>query len=187
MIGAADFVSRPCTDGWDVICGCCSSSPFTSELWYWYLVDRWAASWQNQQNGMCAQRRLRSAWASAQSDQSFAVRMKKAWVLSYPLSAKRKVLSDWADAQADLSLRWAHRQLCWFCHEAAQTALSRKPFYLFIYLFIYYMHILWFQNACIVFVCIYRISLARKWTAGFNKFVLNEFSYGHWKFDGLIW
>ena len=30
----------------------------------------WAASWQNQQNGMRAQRRLRSAWASAQSDQS---------------------------------------------------------------------------------------------------------------------
>ena len=30
----------------------------------------WATSWQNQQNGMCAQRRLRSAWASAQSDQS---------------------------------------------------------------------------------------------------------------------
>ena len=32
----------------------------------------WAASWQNQQNGMklCAQRRLRPAWASAQSDQS---------------------------------------------------------------------------------------------------------------------
>ena len=30
----------------------------------------WAASWQNQQNGICAQWRLRSAWASAQSDQS---------------------------------------------------------------------------------------------------------------------
>ena len=29
-----------------------------------------ATSWQNQQNGMCTQRRLRSAWASAQSDQS---------------------------------------------------------------------------------------------------------------------
>ena len=28
------------------------------------------ASWQDQQNGMCAQRRLRSAWVSAQSDQS---------------------------------------------------------------------------------------------------------------------
>ena len=30
----------------------------------------WAASWQKQQNGMCAQRRLRSARASAQSYQS---------------------------------------------------------------------------------------------------------------------
>ena len=30
----------------------------------------WAASWRNQQNGMCAQRRLRSAWAFAQSDQN---------------------------------------------------------------------------------------------------------------------
>ena len=30
----------------------------------------WAASWQNQQNGICAQRRLRSAWASTQSDRS---------------------------------------------------------------------------------------------------------------------
>ena len=38
----------------------------------------------------------------------FAVHLKKAWVLSYPLSAKRRCWSDWADAQADLSLRWAH-------------------------------------------------------------------------------
>ena len=37
----------------------------------------------------------------------FAVRMKKAWVLSYPLSAQQRLRSDWADAQADLSLRWA--------------------------------------------------------------------------------
>ena len=36
----------------------------------------WAASWQNQHYGMCAQRRFGSAWA---------VRIKKAWVLSYPL------------------------------------------------------------------------------------------------------
>ena len=34
--------------------------------------------------------------------------MKKAWVLSYPMSVKRRPWSDWADAQADLSLRWAH-------------------------------------------------------------------------------
>ena len=29
----------------------------------------WSSAWQNLQNGMCAQRRLRSAWTSAQSDQ----------------------------------------------------------------------------------------------------------------------
>ena len=48
----------------------------------------------------------------------FAVRMKKAWVLSYPLSAQRRLWSDWADAQADLSLCWA-QSFCWLCHEAA--------------------------------------------------------------------
>ena len=38
----------------------------------------------------------------------FAVRMKKAWVLSYIQSAQQRLWSDWVDAQADLSLRWAH-------------------------------------------------------------------------------
>ena len=47
------------------------------------------------------------------------VRMKQAWVLSYPLSAQRRLWSHWADAQADLSLRWAHMPFCWFCHDAA--------------------------------------------------------------------
>ena len=41
----------------------------------------------------------------------FAVRMKKAWTLSYPLSAQRRLWSDSADAQADLSLRCAHISL----------------------------------------------------------------------------
>ena len=49
----------------------------------------------------------------------FAVRMKKHWVLSYPLSALRILWSDWADDQADISLRWAQRPFCWFCHEVA--------------------------------------------------------------------
>ena len=49
----------------------------------------------------------------------FAVRMKKAWVFSYQMSAMRRLWSDWVDAQADLSLRWVHRSFCWFCHEAA--------------------------------------------------------------------
>ena len=40
--------------------------------------------------------------------------MKKAWVLSYPLSAQRRLWSDWADTKADLSLRWAHSHLVGF-------------------------------------------------------------------------
>ena len=49
----------------------------------------------------------------------FAVRMKKAWVLSYPLSAQRRLWSGWADAQADLSLCWAHSHFVGFCHFVA--------------------------------------------------------------------
>ena len=49
----------------------------------------------------------------------FPVRMKKAWILSYPLSAQQRLWSDWVDAQADLRLRWAYMPFCWFCHEVA--------------------------------------------------------------------
>ena len=75
------------------------------------VVNNRATSWQNQQSGMCAQWRLRSAWASAQSDQS----LRCPHELIYPLSAQRRLWSDWADAQADLSLHWAHMPFCWFC------------------------------------------------------------------------
>ena len=57
----------------------------------------------------------------------FAVRMKKALVLSYPLKAQRRFWSDWADAQVDLSLRWAHMPFrCFFFifHEAAHMYLK---------------------------------------------------------------
>ena len=69
----------------------------------WSLVSAkvtWAAAWQNQQNDTYAQQRLRSAWAS--------VCMKKARVLSYPLSKQRRRWSDCEDAQAYLSLWWVH-------------------------------------------------------------------------------
>ena len=74
----------------------------------------WAASWQNQQNGMCAQRKLRSAWASAHSDQSlpFSVWKKlESFATHWALSED---WSDWADAQADLSLGWVHSHLVGF-------------------------------------------------------------------------
>ena len=39
--------------------------------------DICAGAWENQQNDLCAQRRLRSAWASAQSDQSLCCQHEK--------------------------------------------------------------------------------------------------------------
>ena len=56
----------------------------------------------------------------------FAVRMKKAWVLSYPLSAQRRLWSDWADAQADLSLRWAHTHFVGFVMSRLIFAIEQK-------------------------------------------------------------
>ena len=58
---------------------------------------------------LCPHRRLRSAWASAQSDHS--IRCPREETLGPKLSitcAQRRLRSDWADAQADLSFRWAH-------------------------------------------------------------------------------
>ena len=82
----------------------------------------WAAAWQNQQIE-CA--------LSGDSDQPghppslirvFAVRMKKAWVLSYPLSAQRRLIGGcpgWSEsalgAQSD----------CWFWHVAAHILIIK--------------------------------------------------------------
>ena len=55
----------------------------------------------------------------------FAVRMKKHWVLSYPLSSQRRLWSDWADAQADLSLCWAHSHFVGFVVRRSRLLLHR--------------------------------------------------------------
>ena len=61
--------------------------------YFLYLLS-WACAWQNQQNDLCAQRRLKSAWATAWISLIivFAVHMKKPWVLSHPLSAQRRLI-----------------------------------------------------------------------------------------------
>ena len=56
---------------------------------------------------VCAHRRLRSAWAFAQSDQSSLSAWRKLGSLA-KLWAHSEDWSDSADDQADLSLRWAH-------------------------------------------------------------------------------
>ena len=77
-----------------------------------------AATWQNQQCG-CA--------PSEDSDQPghppslirvFSVRLKKALVLSYPLSAQRRLIRLGRCPGWSVSSLGAH-SLCWFCHVAA--------------------------------------------------------------------
>ena len=82
----------------------------------------WAATWQNQHND-CAQRRLWSAWASAQSDQSSLCAQ---WVAKDPsfLHANSPDWSNWADAQAHLSLRLAHTHVVAFDMSRLISVLS---------------------------------------------------------------
>ena len=76
---------------------------------------KWAASWQNQQKG-----HLPSLI------RVFTVRMKKHWILSYPLSAQWSLWTDWADAQADLSLCWVHSHFVGFVMWQLKWAISWK-------------------------------------------------------------
>ena len=71
-------------------------------------MNKWAVSWQNQQNIRCAQRRLRSVWASAQSDQSLRCPHEETLGPHLPTECTAK------------TLRWAQRPFCWFSHELAQ-------------------------------------------------------------------
>ena len=48
----------------------------------------------------------------------FPVRMKKAWVLSYPLSAQRKLIRL-GGCPGWLETSLGAQPLCWFCHEVA--------------------------------------------------------------------
>ena len=90
----------------------------------------WAVTWQNQQSDCAPSEGLDQPGHPLSLIRVFAVlvqpghppslirvyaiRMRKAWVLRYPLSAQRRLWSDWADAQADLSICWAHSHFVGF-------------------------------------------------------------------------
>ena len=63
---------------------------------------------------VCAQQRLRSAWAFAQSDQSIGLRSVGSWGPKLSSCGQRRLWSDWVDAQADPSLCWAHSHFVGF-------------------------------------------------------------------------
>ena len=86
----------------------------------------WTASWQNQQYGICTQRRLRSAWASAQSDQSSLCAHLLAKDPSF-LHAHSED-SDQTGRMPKLIWVFAGRtcHFCWFCYEAALIILCHR-------------------------------------------------------------
>ena len=74
--------------------------------WGWKI--RRSPWWQNQQNELCAQRRLRSAWESTQSNQSLHC-APALWVAKdpNPLLLDSVVSDKLGGCPADLRLRWA--------------------------------------------------------------------------------
>ena len=82
-------------------------------------TTKWAASWQNQQNGMCAQRRLRSAWASAQSDQHFRCPHEET-LGQLPIERIAKTLIRLGGCRGWSESSLGAQSFCWFCHETAQ-------------------------------------------------------------------
>ena len=84
----------------------------------------WATSWQNQQSSMCAQRRLRSAWASAQSDQSLRcvlsgyLRTKTFFMRTAKTLIRLGRCPGWSE-----SLLGAH-SFCWFWHVVAHICMT---------------------------------------------------------------
>ena len=78
-----------------------------------------AATWQNQQN-VCAQRRLRSVWASAQSDQSLCCALNGSLKTQdfFMRTAKTLIRLGGCPGWSESSL--GAQSLCWFCRVAAQ-------------------------------------------------------------------
>ena len=100
----------------DIFLGKKKSKPFIRKTWYQYQI--YATTWQNQQCRLCYQRRLKSAWASAQSDQSICCPHEEA--LGPCQSLKHTAKTDQTGQNPRLIFRWAHMPFCWFCHAAAQ-------------------------------------------------------------------
>ena len=85
----------------------------------------WAASWQNQQNGIVRSEKsqislgIRQVW----SESSLTAWRKPGSLATHWTHNKDTDQTGWI-AQADLSLRWAHMPFCCFCREAAHILFA---------------------------------------------------------------
>ena len=90
---------------------------------YHQVPTIWAATWQNQQNECAPSEYWDRPGHLPSLIRVLAVRMKKPWVLSYPMSAQRRMIRlggcpDWSEYSLD-----AH-SFCWFCHVVAHICFS---------------------------------------------------------------
>ena len=83
----------------------------------------WAASWQNKQNDMWAQRRLRSAWSSDQFDQCLHCLQEESFgpYLSIECTAKALIRLDGCPGWSESSL--GAQSFRWFRHEATHIKI----------------------------------------------------------------
>ena len=106
----------------------CSKTPMTCFLILMtrLVLLRVLTSWQNQQNGMCAQRRLRSACASAQSDQRLHCPHEQSCGPQLPTERTAKTLIRLGRCPGWSESSLGAQSFCWFCHEAAQITINSQ-------------------------------------------------------------
>ena len=100
---------------------------FQCPLIAWSLRDRYMShDMTKPTKWVCAQRRLRSAWASAQSDQNLRCPLEESLI-------RCPGWLDWANAKTDLSLRRVHTHFVSFdmsrliCCELHKISVNGKP------------------------------------------------------------
>ena len=94
----------------------------------WSVSYKWAATWQYQQSGVCAQRSLRSAWASAQSDQSLRCPHEESLSHKLPIEQTAKTLIRLGGCPGWSESPLGAHSFCWFCHVVAQMDQILKIF-----------------------------------------------------------
>ena len=87
-----------------------------------HVLCIWAASWQNQQSECAPSKDSDQPGLPHSLIRAFAVHMKKAWTLSYPMSAQWRLIRLGGCPGWSESLLGAQPH-CWFCHEAAHIIL----------------------------------------------------------------
>ena len=87
-----------------------------------------ATSWQNQQNDLCTQQRLKSSWASAQSDQSLRCLHEETLGPQLLIECTVKPVQTEQMPRLLCVFTGCTDHFFWFCHEAAH--LQKKKSFL---------------------------------------------------------